>query len=68
MLDLKVVIIGGGIAGLSAAIALKKDKKKVVVREKYSMKAKSGLAFMIHSKTLDDIQSLTDAQLDLTEN
>lgn len=68
MLDLKVVIIGGGIAGLSAAIALKKDKKKVVVREKYSMEAKSGLAFMIHSKTLDDIQSLTDAPLDLTEN
>lgn len=68
MLDLKIVIIGGGIAGLGLAIALKRDKQKVVVREKYLMEEKPGLAFMIHSKTLIDIQSLTGVLLDLTDN
>ena len=48
MFDLKVIIIGGGIAGLAAALALKKNKYQVVVREKKSVYNNSGMAFMIH--------------------
>ena len=49
MFDLKVVIIGGGIAGLAAAMALKRNKNQVVVREKNSIHNNSGMAFMLHS-------------------
>jgi 2-polyprenyl-6-methoxyphenol hydroxylase-like FAD-dependent oxidoreductase len=66
MFDLKIVIIGGGIAGLAAAIALKKSKNQVVVREKNSIHNDSGMAFMVHSKTINNIHSLTDTELDLT--
>jgi len=68
MFDLKVVIIGGGIAGLAAAIAFKKNKNQVVVREKNSIHNNSGMAFMIHMKTINDIHSLTDTELDLTNS
>jgi 2-polyprenyl-6-methoxyphenol hydroxylase-like FAD-dependent oxidoreductase len=68
MFDLKVVIIGGGIAGLAAAIALKRNKNQVVVREKNSIHNNSGMAFMLHSKTINDIHSLTDTELDLTNS
>lgn len=64
MFDLKIVIIGGGIAGLTAAIALKRNKNKIVVREKKSIHNNSGMAFMLHSTTINDINSLTDARLD----
>ena len=66
MFDLKIVIIGGGIAGLTAAIAL--NKNKVVVREKNSIHSNSGMAFMIHSKTINDIHSVTKTELDLTNS
>jgi 2-polyprenyl-6-methoxyphenol hydroxylase-like FAD-dependent oxidoreductase len=66
MFDMKIVIIGGGIAGLTAAIALKRNKNQVVVREKNSIHKDSGMAFMLHSKTINDIHSLTDTELDLT--
>jgi 2-polyprenyl-6-methoxyphenol hydroxylase-like FAD-dependent oxidoreductase len=68
MFDLKIVIIGGGIAGLTAAIALKRNKNQIVVREKNSMHSNSGIAFMLHSKTINDIHSLTDTELDLTNS
>ncbi|MFT5878208.1 MAG: 2-polyprenyl-6-methoxyphenol hydroxylase-like FAD-dependent oxidoreductase [Salibacteraceae bacterium] len=67
MLGLKVVIIGGSVAGLGLAIALKKANKEVVIREKNSINAKPGLAFMIHSKTLKDIQSITETPLDVSQ-
>jgi 2-polyprenyl-6-methoxyphenol hydroxylase-like FAD-dependent oxidoreductase len=60
---MKVVIIGGGIAGLTAAIALKKVSHKVVVRERFSINSKQGMAFMIHSDTLKSLQSLTSTPL-----
>jgi 2-polyprenyl-6-methoxyphenol hydroxylase-like FAD-dependent oxidoreductase len=65
MFGLKVVIIGGSVAGLAAAIAFKRAKNKVVIREKNSIDARPGLAFMIHSKTLKEIQSITDAPFDI---
>ncbi|MFT5823266.1 MAG: 2-polyprenyl-6-methoxyphenol hydroxylase-like FAD-dependent oxidoreductase [Crocinitomix sp.] len=65
MFDLKIVIIGGGIAGLAAAIAFKRNKNKVVVREKNSVRNNLGMAFMIHSKTIDDINSVLECELDL---
>ena len=68
MFDLKIVIIGGGIAGLTAAIALKRNKNQVVVREKNSIHKNLGMAFMIHSNTINDIHSITDTELDLTNS
>lgn len=64
---MKVVIIGGGIAGLTAAIALKKVSHKVVVRERFSINSKQGMAFMIHSDTLKNLQSLTSAPLKIVK-
>ena len=37
MFELKIVVIGGGIAGLAFAIAMKKSGKSVVVKTKFSI-------------------------------
>ncbi len=65
---MKIVIIGGGIAGLTAAIALKNNKNEIVVKEKKSPSRNSGMAFMIHKSTLRNINSLTNKELDVTNN
>ncbi len=65
---MKAVIIGGGIAGLAVAIALKKANKEVVVREMHSMKTRQGLAFMVNSNTMEVIQSIVDIDFDLTSH
>lgn len=63
---MKVVIIGGGIAGLTAAIALKRNKNEVVVKEKNSSANNLGMAFMIHKSTVQKINSLIDKELDVS--
>lgn len=68
MSDLKVVIIGGGIAGLTVAVALKKSGKKVVVREKNSVMDRQGIAFMVHSKTLKEIEAITNTALNVSDH
>lgn len=55
---MKIVIIGGGIAGLISAITLKNNGHTVMVKEKYALKSRPGLAFLIHSETLDFIRSI----------
>ncbi len=67
MFNLKIVIIGGGIAGLAAAIALKRNKNKVVVREKNASSSNSGMAFMIHESTIRKINALTDCDLEVKD-
>ncbi|MBL4704178.1 MAG: FAD-dependent monooxygenase [Flavobacteriales bacterium] len=63
---MKIVIIGGGIAGLACAVAMKKIGHQVVVKEKYSLEAKSGMAFLIRSNTLNNIRSLSTTSLNIT--
>ena len=65
MFGLKIVIIGGGIAGLAAAIALKRNKNEVVVKEKTFTQNKSGMAFMIHENTVRNINSIGEKELDV---
>lgn len=62
---MKIVIIGGGIAGLAAAIALKRNKNEVVVKEKTFTQNKSGMAFMIHENTVRNINSIGEKELDV---
>jgi uncharacterized protein YlzI (FlbEa/FlbD family) len=62
MFDLKIVIIGDGIARLTAAIEI---KIKFLLETKNSIHNNSGMDFMLHSKTINDIHSLPDTELDL---
>ena len=57
--------MGGGIAGLAAAIALKKNNHEMVVKEKNFTNNNSGMAFMIHESTVRNINSLGDRELDV---
>jgi 2-polyprenyl-6-methoxyphenol hydroxylase-like FAD-dependent oxidoreductase len=68
MYNLKVVIIGGGIAGLTAAIALKLKNHRVIVKEKRSFATNPGLAFMIPSNSVRELESLTGTVLDMDEH
>lgn len=63
---LKSVVIGGGIAGLAFAIALKKSGKDVVLKTKYAVLGAEGMAYLINSCTLDKIRELaiTPSQLE----
>jgi uncharacterized protein YlzI (FlbEa/FlbD family) len=62
MFDLKIVLIGGSIAELTAAI---ETKIKFLLETKNSIHNNSGMAFMLHLKTINDIHSLPDTELDL---
>lgn len=62
---MRIVIIGGGIAGLAASIALKRNNNEIVVKEKKITHNNSGMAFMIHESTLLKINSLVNKELDL---
>ncbi len=57
---MKVVVIGGGIAGLATAIALKRNGNEVTVKEKGSYQTQSGMAFLIRSKALRNLQLLVN--------
>ena len=65
---MRIVIIGGGIAGLAAAIALKRNKNEIVVKEKKFTNNNSGMAFMIHESTVRNINSLGDIELDVNNH
>ena len=65
---MKIVIIGGGIAGLAAAIALKRNKNEIVVKERNFTNNNSGMAFMIHESTVRNINSLVDIELNVNKH
>lgn len=58
MFELRIVVIGGGIAGLAFAIAMKKSGKSVVVKTKFSILGAEGMAFLINGTTLNKIIDL----------
>lgn len=55
---MKVVIIGGGIAGLTLGILLRKQHYEVVVNERSNGKPSSGHAFLMHSDGLAILNEL----------
>ncbi|MBL4625834.1 MAG: FAD-dependent monooxygenase, partial [Flavobacteriales bacterium] len=57
---MKAVIIGGGIAGLSAAILLRKNNWEVVINEKRTILSSKGLAFLIHPGAIEIIKSIDE--------
>lgn len=64
---MKVVIIGGGIAGMSLAILLHKNGYQVIVNEREEKMPLLGNAFLMHSDGVSILQLLNnvDAPLDL---
>ena len=62
---MKIIIIGGGIAGYTAAIALKQNNHEVVIKEKNALMSSPGMAFMLHGETVKTIQDLVGSTLEL---
>lgn len=60
---MKVVIIGGGIAGLTAGIMLKNKKWEVVINEKVDGIFNRGHAFLMNSHGLSILNELSDYRL-----
>jgi len=60
---LKVVIIGGGIAGLTVGILLKNKKREVVINEKVDGIFNKGHAFLMNTQGLSVLNELSDYQL-----
>src|SRR4051812_1313861 len=56
---MKVVIIGGGIAGLTVGICLLKKNFNVVINERTDGKQIRGHAFLMHSDGLSILNSLS---------
>ena len=56
----KTVIIGGGIAGLSLAIALKKMGREAVVCEREERSHSNGHAFLIHPDAMTVLEKVVD--------
>lgn len=56
--SLSVVVIGGGIGGLTTAIAMRKAGHNVTVFEKYDLSGEVGAAVGLGSNSLDYLQSL----------
>jgi 2-polyprenyl-6-methoxyphenol hydroxylase-like FAD-dependent oxidoreductase/predicted DsbA family dithiol-disulfide isomerase len=65
---MKVVILGGGIAGLTAAILLKRKNWEVVVNEKVKGIVSRGHAFLMNAEGLTVLKELTgDLPFDLNK-
>jgi thioredoxin reductase len=54
----KTVIIGGGVAGLSLAIALGKKGRDVVVCEREGLSHSNGHAFLIHPEAMRVLEGI----------
>jgi len=59
----KTVIIGGGVAGLSLAIALRKEGREVVVCEREERSYSNGHAFLIHPDAMRVLEGIGDRPL-----
>ncbi len=56
----KTVIIGGGVAGLSLAIALRKMGREVVVCEREELTHSSGHAFLVHPEAMRVLEGIVE--------
>lgn len=56
----KTVIIGGGVAGLSLAIALKKMGREVIVCEREQINHNNGHAFLIHPEAMRVLEGIVE--------
>ena len=56
----KTVIIGGGVAGLSLAIALRKKGREVVVCEREERSHSNGHAFLIHPEAMRVLEGIVE--------
>lgn len=56
----KTVIIGGGVAGLSLAIALRKEGREVVVCEREERSHSNGHAFLIHPDAMRVLEGIVE--------
>ena len=56
----KTVIIGGGVAGLSLAIALRKEGREVVVCEREERSHSNGHAFLIHPEAMRVLEGIVE--------
>lgn len=56
---MKVVIIGGGIAGLTLGIFLRKNNIEVVINERLVNMPERGHAFLMHSDGLSKLKELS---------
>lgn len=59
---MKVVIIGGGIAGLTMGLLLRKENWEVVINERSSSMVNQGHAFLMSEDGLSILNAFTDAQ------
>ena len=58
---MKVVIIGGGIAGLTMGLLLRKENWEVVINERSSSMVNQGHAFLMSEDGLSILNAFTDA-------
>ena len=57
---MSVYIIGGGVAGLSLAIALRKEGREVVVCEREERSHSNGHAFLIHPDAMRVLEGIVE--------
>lgn len=55
---MKIVVIGGGIAGMSCAILMQKRGHEVVVNERYTGIPEFGNAFLVHPSGMNSLKSI----------
>ncbi|KIW88823.1 uncharacterized protein Z519_10307 [Cladophialophora bantiana CBS 173.52] len=63
--NFKIIIVGGGIAGLSAAIALRKDDREILVLEQSSLIREIGATISLQPNASKIIESVWDLAGDL---
>lgn len=60
---MKIVIIGGGIAGLTFAILMQKKGHEVVINERYDAIPEFGNAFLVHPSGLNSLAEICNVDL-----
>ena len=58
-----VVIVGGGVAGISLALLLKRDRYRIQICERSTPGFEDGHAFLIHPSAVEILKELTPTEL-----